>query len=105
MTAYSTNQAAKKLGITGAALSRYIKAGKVPAPKIVHTGWKDVHSWTAEDIKNLRQLLPKIANGRKTRYQKKHSAISSQQSVKSKPKATAKTKPQPRAAVPHEKKK
>ena len=71
MGAYSTNQTAKKLGITGAALSKYIKAGKVPAPKIVRTGWKDVHIWTDEDIEKLRKLLPKIANGRKTRYKKK----------------------------------
>jgi len=86
MIAYSTNQAAKKLGITGAALSRYVKAGKVPAPKIVHTGWKDVHSWTEEDIKRLRRLLPKIANGRKTRYQKQKGKNQ---------------KPQARASVPH----
>jgi predicted transcriptional regulator len=74
MAAYSTNQAAKRLGISGAALSRYIKTGKVPTPHVVRTGWRDVHSWTDEDIERLRRLLPKIANGRKTRYQKKHSA-------------------------------
>ena len=86
MTSYSTNQAAKKLGITGAALSRYIKAGKVPAPKVVQTGWKDVHSWTDEDIERLRKLLPKIANGRKTRYKKKQLAIGNKQLVKPKKK-------------------
>ena len=71
MLTYSTNQAAKKLGITGAALSKYIKAGKVPAPKVVQTGWRNVHAWSERDIQHLRKLLPKIANGRKTRYQKK----------------------------------
>ena len=72
MLTYSTNQAAKKLGITGAALSKYIKAGKVPAPKVVQTGWRNVHAWSERDIQHLRKLLPKIANGRKTRYQKQN---------------------------------
>ena len=85
MPTYSTNQAAKKLGITGAALSKYIKAGKVSAPKIVQTGWKNVHAWSESDIERLRKLLPKIANGRKTRY-KKQSAVSTQKSTKAKPK-------------------
>jgi len=30
--------------------------------------------WTDEDIERVRKTLPKIANGRKTRYQKKQSA-------------------------------
>lgn len=38
-----------------------------------------MHSWTEEDIERVRIILPKIANGRKTRYQKK------QQSVHGKP--------------------
>ena len=67
---FSTNQAAKRLGITGATLSRYISAGKVPAPKSVTNGSMTIHLWTDEDIERVRQLLPKIANGRKTRYQK-----------------------------------
>lgn len=71
MIAYSTREAAKKLGITEAALSRYIKAGKVPPPKIVQIGRARLHSWSEADVERLRQLLPKIANGRKTRYQKK----------------------------------
>jgi hypothetical protein len=40
--------------------------------------------WTDQEIEHVRQLLPKIANGRKTRYSK----------LKEKQKA------QPRAAVP-----
>lgn len=70
MIAYSTREAAKKLGITEAALSRYIKAKKVPAPKIVQIGRTKLHSWSEADIEHLRKLLPKIKNGRKTRYQK-----------------------------------
>jgi len=68
--AYSTNEAAKRLGLTGAALSKYIKAGKVPTPKTVQIGKVKLHSWSEADIVRLRKLLPKIANGRKTRYQK-----------------------------------
>ncbi len=71
MKILSTNEAARKLGITGASLSRYIKAGKVPAPKILEVGSASLHAWTEEDIEHVRKLLPKIANGRKTRYQKK----------------------------------
>jgi len=70
MDGYSTRQAAKKLGTTHAALSRYISAGKIPAPKSVTAGGMTVHLWTEEEIEHVRQLLPKIANGRKTRYQK-----------------------------------
>jgi len=70
MSTYSTNEVAKRLGITGAALSKYIKAGKVPAPKTVQIGRVKLHSWTESDIERLRKLLPRIKNGRKTRYQK-----------------------------------
>ena len=67
---YSTREAAKKLGITAAALSRYVKVKNVPEPVIVRTGKASLHLWTDEDIENVRKLLPKIKNGRKTRYQK-----------------------------------
>jgi len=87
----STNEVAKKLGITQAALSKYIKAKKVPAPKMVTSGKMTIHLWTEEEVENLRQLLPKIANGRKTRYKKKLSALS-QQSVKAKGKTKSKKK-------------
>jgi predicted transcriptional regulator len=77
MVNYSTHQAAKKLGITQAALSKYIKAKKIPAPKMVTSGKMTLHLWTEQEIENVRKLLPKIANGRKTRY-KKQSALSTQ---------------------------
>ena len=70
MSPYSTNEAAKLLGITGTSLVRYMKAGKVPIPQVVKAGRSVVHSWTEEQIEQVRKLLPKIANGRKTRYQK-----------------------------------
>jgi predicted DNA-binding transcriptional regulator AlpA len=70
MNAYSTREAAKKLGLTAMALSRYIKLKKIPAPKIVQIGRMRMHSWSESDIERVRLLLPKIANGRKTRHQK-----------------------------------
>ncbi|HEY6348946.1 MAG TPA: hypothetical protein VI636_06005 [Candidatus Angelobacter sp.] len=72
-------------------------AKKIPTPKLVTYGRFRVHAWTEADIERVRKLLPKIKNGRKTRYEKKHSAVSTQQSAK------PKKKPQPRAAVPHKK--
>ena len=93
----STRGAAKKLGITAAALSRYIRDKKVPAPQIVETGKASMHRWTLSEIEHVRQLLPKIANGRKTRYKKKQSAISSQQSTR--------TKAPARVPVPQKKRK
>ena len=86
MKLYSTTQAAKQLGITPKSLSRYIAAKKVPAPKVLESGKIIHHVWTEEEVENLRKLLPKIANGRKTRYQK----------LREKKKDA-----QPRAAVPH----
>jgi predicted DNA-binding transcriptional regulator AlpA len=67
---FSTRQAAAKLGLTPKTLSRYIAAKKVPAPKIMAVGSASLHGWTEEDIEKVRALLPKIKNGRKTRYQK-----------------------------------
>jgi hypothetical protein len=85
MVTYSSRQAAKKLGLPVSTLGTYLAAGKVPAPKSVTTGDITVYLWTKADIEHVRKLLPKIANGRKTRYQK----------------LREKQKAQPRAAVPH----
>jgi len=38
---------------------------------MVSTGATKTHIWTDADIERVRKLLPKIANGRKTRYKKK----------------------------------
>jgi predicted DNA-binding transcriptional regulator AlpA len=89
MKEFSTRQAAKKLGITQATLSRYVAAGKVPTPKVVSVGTFRVHSWSEEEVEQLRKLLPKIANGRKTRYKKQ----------------SAKTKTPARTPVPHKQRK
>src|SRR6266700_3134893 len=66
----STFQVAKKLGLTAVSLGRYIKAGKVPAPPETMAGGKHMRLWSESEIERLRKALPKIANGRKTRYQK-----------------------------------
>lgn len=70
MSTLSSRQVAQMLGITHAALSKYIKAGKIPAPKTVTSGRMTLHLWSEKDVDLIRELLPKIANGRKTRYQK-----------------------------------
>jgi excisionase family DNA binding protein len=70
MKLYSTTEAAKRLGIGLATLARYIENKKVPAPSFLKAGKSTHHAWTEEEIEHVRQLLPKIANGRKTRYTK-----------------------------------
>ena len=70
MNRYSTRQAAKILGIAHTTLAHYIETGKVPAPEAVIPGIRPTHVWTEKEIDHLRHVLPKIANGRKTRYQK-----------------------------------
>jgi predicted DNA-binding transcriptional regulator AlpA len=89
MDKYSTRSAAKELGIAFMTLMRYIKAKKIPAPPAVKVGGGIVRAWTKDEIEVVRKLLPKIANGRKTRYQK----------LRAKQKAQAKT------PVPHKPKK
>jgi predicted site-specific integrase-resolvase len=70
MNRFSTREAAKKIGIEQSTLSKYIQRGKVPAPETVKQGKRISQIWTEEEIEHVRKLLPKIANGRKTRYQK-----------------------------------
>ena len=70
MDKYSTRSAAKELGISFMSLMRYIKAKKIPAPPSVKVGGSMVRAWTRAEIEQVRKILPKIANGRKTRHQK-----------------------------------
>ncbi len=81
----SSEQVARKLRIRSSTLSRYLSAGKIPRPKTASAGGITIYLWTDEEVEAARKLLPKIANGRKTRYQKKQSAVSNQQSAKAKP--------------------
>src|SRR5215813_7903552 len=85
MSTFSTRQVAKQLGIDTSTLLRYIRLKKIAEPKSVTSGGMTIHLWTQEEIEHVRSLLPKIANGRKTRYQK----LREKQSA------------QPGAAVPH----
>lgn len=89
MPRLSTHQVAKKLGIGSATLNRYVLAGKVPAPEETMSGGYRMRLWSESDIERLKEVLPKIANGRKTRYQK----------------LREKKTPQPREAVLHKTKK
>lgn len=91
MSQYSSREAAKKLGLHLVTLQTYIAAGKVPVPPVLNIGGGKLRIWTDEDIERVRQILPKIANGRKTRY-KKQSALSNQQSAKPKGKNRKKSK-------------
>lgn len=70
MEMFSTRQTARMLGVGSSTLARYIAAGKIPAPKIVHVGGKALHLWTEREIERVRKLLPKIQNGRRTRHLK-----------------------------------
>lgn len=70
MKQYSTREAATKLGLDLTTVQRYIAAGKIPVPPIRKFGGGKFRVWTEKDIENVQRILPKIANGRKTRYQK-----------------------------------
>jgi predicted site-specific integrase-resolvase len=70
MARLSTREAAKRLGISYGTLANYVVIGKVPRPETVQQGERTIHIWTEAEIEHVHQLLPKIANGRKTRYQK-----------------------------------
>jgi predicted DNA-binding transcriptional regulator AlpA len=70
MSFLSMRQAAKELGLSIAALSSYVAKRKVPAPKPQQVGGRLIYAWTEKDVEKVRKILPKIANGRKTRYQR-----------------------------------
>jgi predicted DNA-binding transcriptional regulator AlpA len=70
MNGYSTREAAKKLGLSLITLKRYIAAKKVPSPSVIQVGGMKVRPWTEQDIVRVQGVLPKIKNGRKTRYSK-----------------------------------
>jgi len=89
MNKLSTEQVAKALGISKSALSRYILAGKISAPPETMAGGIRMRLWATGDVETLRKALPKLANGRKTRYSK----------------LRQKQKAQPRKAVPRKRKK
>ncbi len=67
---YSTRQAAKELGLYYTTLHKYLREKKIPLPKLTRVAGVRVRMWSESDLERARKLLPKIANGRKTRYQK-----------------------------------
>lgn len=81
---YSSRQVAKMFGVTPAALSKYIKLKKVPAPATVSSGAMTIYAWTDEDVQRFRELLPNLPDGRKTRHLKKKQE---KQQTKRKPKS------------------
>jgi excisionase family DNA binding protein len=70
MKSFSTREAAKRLGLHPTTLADYIASGKLPSPTVLKVGTASLHAWTENEIEAARKHLPKIANGRKTRYQK-----------------------------------
>ena len=71
MTTCSTREAARKLGISFTSLNRYIAQKKIPVPRVQRLGGGQFRVWKEKDVERVRALLPKIANGRKTRHKKK----------------------------------
>ena len=65
MGAYSTRQAAKKLGVSLMTLQRYLAAKHIPAPKVQKVGDVRVRLWTDKDIERTRKVLSKVKNGRR----------------------------------------
>ncbi len=74
MASYSTREAAERLGVSHISLRRYIAAKKIPMPPVTTVGGVRVRLWSESDIEHVRDILPRIKNGRKTRYQKQKQA-------------------------------
>ncbi len=53
----TTRQVAKQLGIDTRTLNRYIRVKKVPAPETIQFGGFRVHSWSKEDVEQVRKLF------------------------------------------------
>lgn len=92
MSQYSSRQAAEKLGLHLGTLQKYIAEGKIPVPPLLEVGAGKLRVWTDADIAKVQEILPKIANGRKTRYKKRQLAVSNWQLAKAKTKTRSKTK-------------
>jgi predicted DNA-binding transcriptional regulator AlpA len=71
MKGLSTREAAKRLGISFTSMNRYIAENKIPVPPLIEIGSTSARLWTDDDVEKVRVVLPKIANGRKTRHVRK----------------------------------
>lgn len=70
MIGYSTREAAGQLGLSLSTLNKYIALKQIPLPRLTRVGGVRVRLWSKADIDRVREVLPKIANGRKTRHKK-----------------------------------
>lgn len=70
MKTYSSREVAKRVGLHLGTLQRYITEGKIPAPPLLQVGAGKLRIWNDDDVDRVLEALPKIANGRKTRYSK-----------------------------------
>ena len=70
MKGRSTREAAQQLGISFTSMNLYIADKNIPLPPLVKVGGVTIRLWSEQDIERVRALLPKLANGRKTRHQK-----------------------------------
>ena len=64
----STLDVAAQVGISRAALERWIANGKIPAPKMIRFGKDEFRKWTARDLERVRKYKQK--NYRKGRGRK-----------------------------------
>ena len=74
MSGHSTREAAKKLGIGFSTLRKYATQGSIPLPPVTRVGGVKVRLWSDQDLHRIRDMLPRIANGRKTRHRKENKA-------------------------------
>ena len=71
MNECSTREAARKLGLSLSTLNKYIALELIPLPPLITVGTVRIRLWNEKDIERVREILPRIANGRKKRHQRK----------------------------------
>jgi len=67
---YSTEAAAKKIGVSRQTLHSWLGAGNIPAPKSVDLGQRSILLWTAADIERARKLKGTLKRGPKPKKRK-----------------------------------
>jgi predicted site-specific integrase-resolvase len=65
MKAFSTREAAQKLGVHLITLQRHVSAGTIAAPPMQKVGGVKVRLWTDRDIEKARKVLAGVKPGRK----------------------------------------
>lgn len=68
---YSTDEAARAVGVGRVTLQRWIAAGKVSVPKLTRVGGVRVRLWTERDVARLEKQLGKLYHPEKVRSGKK----------------------------------